>query len=159
MSRRGGLSFWNASMTDNTDHASEVSVRVRFAETDAMGIVHHASYLLYFEVGRVELIRQAGASYAEIEAGGHSLAVSEVELRYIAPAHFDQVLIIRTRVEELRSRGIALTYEILDANTRQLLVSGTTRHICIDHKGAIKRIPQPWFDAMQRFAGGQTTRQ
>lgn len=137
---------------DNTKPVSEASLRVRFAETDDMGIVHHASYLLYFEVGRVELTRQAGASYADLEAGGHSLALSEIEIRYAAPAHFDQMLTVRTQVKAIRSRSITLTYEILDADTSQLLVNGTTRQVCLDHKGVVKRIPQPWLDAVQSFA-------
>jgi acyl-CoA thioester hydrolase len=142
-------------MVDNTKPFSEASLRVRFAETDAMGIVHHASYLLYFEVGRVELTRQAGASYGELEAGGHSLAVSGVEVRYMATAHFDQMLTVRTQVKDIRSRSITLTYEILDADTGQLLASGTTRHVCVDHKGVVKRIPQPWLEAVQSFATPQ----
>lgn len=139
-------------MIDNTRPVCETSVRVRFAETDAMGIVHHASYLLYFEVGRVELTRQTGMSYADLEADGHSLAVSELEIRYTAPAHFDQVLTIRTQVEDIRSRGVTFIYEIVDTATGQLFVSGTTRHICVDHRGSVRRIPQPWLDTIQKFA-------
>ncbi len=117
-----------------------------------MGIVHHASYLLYFEVGRVELMRQAGPSYAELEAGGHSLAVSKLEIQYIAPATFDQVLTVRTRVEDIRSRSITFAYEIVDAVAGQPIVKGTTRHICVDRDGNVKHIPRPWLDALRRFA-------
>lgn len=142
-------------MVDTKKPVSETSLRVRFAETDAMGIVHHASYLLYFEVGRVELTRQAGAGYADLEAGGHSLAISQIEIRYVAPAHFDQMLTVRTQVEDLRSRSITLSYEILDADTGRLLVSGTTRQVCLDQKGVVRRIPQPWLDAVQSFTAPQ----
>ncbi len=139
-------------MIDSAKPVSEASIRVRFAETDAMGIVHHASYLLYLEVGRVDLTRQVGTTYADLEAGGHSLAISEIEVRYVAPAYFDQVLTVRTQVKDIRSRSVAFSYDIIDAITGQLLVSGTTRHVCVDHDGSVRRIPQPWFDAIQKFA-------
>jgi acyl-CoA thioester hydrolase len=142
-------------MIDSAKPVSEASLRVRFAETDAMGIVHHANYLLYFEVGRVELTRQAGVSYADLEAGGHSLAISEIEIRYLASAHFDQIIKVRTQVEDIGSRSIKLAYEIMDEATGQLLVSGTTRQICLDREGVVRRLPQPWFDAIQSFARPQ----
>lgn len=134
---------------------NETTLRVRFAETDAMGIVHHANYLLYFEIGRIEFTRQAGTPYTALEASGYSLAVGEAKIRYIAPAHFDQLIAVRTRVEDIRSRGITFAYEVLDAATRQLLVTGTTKLVCIDHGGEIRRIPQSWFEAMRQHVTGR----
>ncbi|MBN1426960.1 MAG: acyl-CoA thioesterase [Anaerolineae bacterium] len=138
-------------MIDNTQPFHETSIRVRFAETDAMGIVHHANYLPYFEVGRVELIRQAGVPYADLEADGYSLAVGEVQLRYLAPAHFDQMLTVRTQVTNVRSRGVTFVYEIADTATGHILVTGFSKLICIDHHGAVRRIPEHWLEAMRAF--------
>ena len=139
-------------MLDPAKPVSEASIRVRFAETDAMGIVHHASYLVYFEVGRVELARKTGTSYAALEASGYSLAVSEIGIKYLAPARFDQQLIVRTQAEDIGSRGVTFVYEIVDIATNRLLVSGTTRHICVDRNGAVKHIPVFWAEAIRRFA-------
>lgn len=139
-------------MLDPRKPVSEVSIRVRFAETDAMGIVHHASYLVYFEVGRVELARLAGASYSDLEASGHSLAVCELVIRYHFSARFDQELVVRTQVNDIRSRGITFSYEIIDSATAELLVSGTTRHVCVDQTGMARRIPPFWAEAISRFA-------
>jgi acyl-CoA thioester hydrolase len=132
-------------------HIHETAFRVRFAETDAMGIAHHAMYLVYFEAGRVEFSRHAGASYAELEAEGYSLAVSEVNLRYAAPARFDQMITVRTWVEDIRSRSVTFAYQIVDSESRAILVTGTTRLICLDREGRVHRIPQGWYDAMHNM--------
>lgn len=136
-------------MVDKAKPFHETSIRVRFAETDMMGIVHHASYLLYFEVGRVELTRQTGASYADLEADGYSLAIGEIQVRYIAPAHFDQLLTIRTQVVDIRSRSVTFAYEIADQATNQILVTGISRQICVDHTGSVRRIPECWLEAVR----------
>jgi acyl-CoA thioester hydrolase len=117
-----------------------------------MGVVHHASYLVYFEVGRVELARRAGTSYAALEDGGYSLAVSQIEIKYHLPARFDQELVVRTQVNDIRSRGITFGYEIVDVATGRLLVSGISRHICIDRSGAVRHIPAFWAKAIGKFA-------
>jgi acyl-CoA thioester hydrolase len=125
----------------------DVSFRVRFAETDAMGIVHHAAYLVYLEEGRSELSRQFNAPYSELEQSGFSLAVTEIALRYLAPARYDHKITIRTWIEQLQSRGIVFGYEVLYTESDQVLVTGTTRHLCIDHTGQVRRMPQAWTDA------------
>jgi acyl-CoA thioester hydrolase len=130
----------------------ETTFRVRFAETDLMGVVHHSSYVIYFEVGRVDFTRQAGAPYADLEAQGYSLAVSEVNARYIAAARFDQLITVRTWLAEARSRTVAFGYEVVDAESRQLLATGNVKLICIDHAGQVRRIPQRWLDVMQPLA-------
>jgi acyl-CoA thioester hydrolase len=129
---------------------AEHTVRVRFAETDLMGIVHHANYLVYFEAGRVEFLRQVGASYADLEAQGYSLAISELSVRYAEPCRFDQLITIRTWLEKVRSRGIAFGYQIVDAQSGQVCVTGRTDHICLDHEGQVKRLPTAWLKAMQQ---------
>lgn len=119
----------------------ELSLRVRYAETDAMGIVHHRNYFVWFEAGRVEYMRQIGSNYAEIEKSGRFFAVSEVGARYLAPAHFDDLVIIRTWVAEVHSRSIVFNYEVVLATTGQTLATGFTRHVCIDRQGRVTAIP------------------
>ena len=119
----------------------ELQLRVRYAETDAMGIVHHRNYFVWFEAGRVEYMRTIGSNYAEVEKGGHFFAVSEVGARYLAPARFDDLIIIRTWLEDIRSRTIAFSYEVIRAETSQTLVTGFTRHVCIDAAGKVTAIP------------------
>ena len=132
----------------------ETTFRVRFAETDQMGVVHHSNYVVYFEVGRIEFTRQAGAPYADLEAQGFSLAVSEVNIRYITAAHFDQVIAVRTWLEDARSRTVAFGYEIVDAVSRELLATGRVKLICIDRKGQVRRIPARWLEVMQPLVMG-----
>jgi acyl-CoA thioester hydrolase len=138
--------------SESQPFVAETTFHVRFAETDAMGIVHHSTYLIYFEEGRSELSRQGGAPYAELEEAGYSLAVTRVEARYLAPARYDQRITVRTWVDQIRSRSITFAYEVVDAETRQTLVTGKTSHICIDHEGAARRIPKRWGETMQKLA-------
>lgn len=130
----------------------ETTLQVRFAETDMMGIVHHANYAIYFEAGRVDFSRQVGAPYASLEEQGYSLAVSELQIRYIAAARFDQHVTVRTWVDHIRSRTVTFGYEVVDANSRALLATGSTKHICIDHAGQVRRIPLAWYEAMRGLA-------
>src|SRR6186713_2876703 len=90
----------------------ETEIRVRYAETDKMGIVHHANYLVWFETGRSDLCRASGFSYKGMEADGLLMLVAESYLRYKAPAHYEDILIIRTKVAEIRSRSIRFVYEV-----------------------------------------------
>ncbi len=131
------------------ERVRETTFRVRFAETDMMGIVHHASYAVYFEAGRVEFSHQVGASYASLEEQGFSLAVSELQIRYVAAARFDQHITVRTWVDDIRSRSVTFGYEVVDAESHALLATGSTKHICIDHSGQVWRIPQGWYDTMR----------
>lgn len=120
----------------------ETTVRVRYAETDAMGVVYHTNYLIWFEVGRGEYMRQKGGDYADFEAQGFYLPVSEVDARFIAPARYGDLILIRTWTEELRSRSLTFTYEVVMQETGQVLVTGRTRHICTDREGRVKMIPK-----------------
>jgi acyl-CoA thioester hydrolase len=133
--------------TERRRRSADVTFRVRFAETDAMGIVHHAAYLVYLEEGRSELSRQFNAPYSELEVSGFALAVTEIALRYLAPARYDNLITVRTWIEQLQSRGMIFGYEVLHSEGGQVLVSGTTRHLCIDHSGQVRRMPQAWMDA------------
>lgn len=130
----------------------ETTFHVRYAETDLMGIVHHSVYLVYFEEGRSELSRQGGAAISELERDGYSLAVSDVEARYLLPARYDQRITVRAWVEQIRSRAITLAYEVVDAETGQKLVTGKSKHICLNREGEVSRIPKQWFEAIQKLA-------
>ncbi len=119
----------------------ETTFRVRYAETDAMGVVHHAAYLVWFEVGRGEYFRAVGQDYGRWEQRGYLLPVTEAHARYHAPAHFGELVTVRTWVEEIRSRGLTLGYEVFNAATRQRLVTGWTRHVCMNRQGQAQRLP------------------
>ncbi|HYO87695.1 MAG TPA: thioesterase family protein [Candidatus Limnocylindrales bacterium] len=123
---------------------SETAFNVRYAETDAMGIVHHASHIVYFEEGRSAYARARGASYADFERTGHYLVVAEVQARFIKAARYDQRLVVRTWVGEFKSRGVRFEYEIRAEDSGELLVTGATRHICITREGRPARLPVAW---------------
>jgi acyl-CoA thioester hydrolase len=122
----------------------ETTFRVRYAETDAMGIVHHRNYIIYFEEGRSEFARQKGMPYSELEKQGFFLAVTEVNVRYIKPALYEQRITVRAQLEQVKSRGMTFAYEIVDAETSDLLVTGQSKHICINKAGKVARLPQEW---------------
>jgi acyl-CoA thioester hydrolase len=128
----------------------ETTVRVRYAETDAMGVVYHTNYLIWFEVGRGEYMRQKGGDYADFEAQGVYLPVSEIDARFMAPARYSDLVTIRTWVEELRSRSLTLAYEAVMRETGQVLVTGHTRHICTNREGLVRVIPKE----MRELLGG-----
>jgi len=123
---------------------AETTLHVRYAETDAMGIIHHASYIVYFEEGRSNYARQRGSDYASFEASGHYLAVSEINARYVKSARYGSQVTICCWIAEMKSRGLTFAYEILDAASRELLVQGSSKHICITHSGQVTRLPDSW---------------
>lgn len=123
---------------------AETSFHVRYAETDAMGIVHHASYVVYFEEGRSEYIRQRGTSYADFERSGFYLAVTELQVRYVKAAHYDDLLTVRCRVKQARSRSLVFDYEILNTASQETLVTATSTHICLNKAGKVAKIPLEW---------------
>lgn len=128
------------------------TLRVRFAETDMMGVAHHSSYVIYLEAGRVDYMRQLGSPYSELEARGYSLAVSEMSLRILTAARFDDVLRVDTWVEEAGSRAITFGYEVRNADSDQLLVTAQVKLVCIDHNGQVRRLPQDWYDLIRPMA-------
>ena len=119
----------------------ETRIRVRYAETDAMGIVHHSNYIIWFEVGRTELMATRGYTYAEFEKTGYYLVVSEVGARYARPARYGDDIILRTSVSEVKTRAVRFEYEILEAESGQALVTGFTRHILTNHQGRVRKFP------------------
>ena len=121
----------------------EVNLRVRYAETDAMGIVHHASYVVWLEQGRTELLRAHGSDYREIEASGIFIMITDLQLRYLAPARFDDWVIVRTALDELRSRKLSFIYELRLAETGAPLLTARSQHIFVARAtGRPTRIPQ-----------------
>ncbi len=121
---------------------AETKVRVRYAETDQMGVVYHSNYLIWFEVGRVEYMRQLGLTYKSMEQeDGCGIAVVEANARYKAPARYDDELIIRTRVTQARGSIIGFAYAVVRASDELLLCEGSTTHIVVDRE--MKRAPMP----------------
>jgi len=120
-------------------------VRVRYAETDKMAIVYYANYFVYFEVGRVEFMRQRGLDYRRMELEDDSFTVvAEAKCRYRRPARYDDPLRIRTRVTSAKSRVITFGYEILNDETKELLVTGETIHVVCSSQGRPKPLPEKY---------------
>jgi acyl-CoA thioester hydrolase len=132
---------------------SETTFRVRYAETDLMGVVHHSAYVVYMEEGRSDLGRKYNVSNAALERMGFSLAVSDLQVRYAASARYDDLITVRTWIEQVRSRGITFAYEVINAGSGQLLVSGRTRHICVDRAGQVCRLPEAWIAPLKPLIG------
>lgn len=118
---------------------SFVEMRVRFCETDLMGIVHHASYLVYFEAGRVDWLRRRGVTYSEWASRGVHLPVVDAQLSYKAPLRFDDVMTVATTLSELRAASIKFSYVITRGDVR--IAEGSTRLACIDSTYKPLRIP------------------
>ena len=118
-------------------------LRVRFCETDLMGIVHHSNYLAYFEAGRVEWLRRRGVAYADWAARGVHLPVVEASVRYRAPARFDDVIAVETRLVELRAASLRFEYRMEripeSPAEPELLAEGFTRLACVNEHHAVQR--------------------
>lgn len=120
----------------------ETSIRVRYAETDQMGIVHHSNYLIWFESGRSEFCRSRGFSYKEMEERDNALmVVAEAYVRYKSPAFYEDLLLIRTRVAEVRSRSIRFIYEVYRPADSTIIAEGETLHLVTDSTKRVKAIP------------------
>ncbi|MGE5603271.1 MAG: acyl-CoA thioesterase [Nitrososphaerales archaeon] len=122
--------------------AVEVRFRVRYFETDAMGIVHHAAYITWFEEGRSAFTRAIGYPYSRMEHEGLSLAVAEVSARYHRPAHYDDEVLVLAALTQLGSRGMTFAYEVRRAADNELLASGSSRHISVNPEGRVTILPQ-----------------
>jgi len=129
---------------------SETRLRVRYAETDQAGVVYHSNYLIWFEVGRVELCRDYGFNYRDMETEADAfLPVTEARVKYRVPAKYDDEIIVRTRVVEIRSRAIKFAYEALRAGDETLLAEGETHHIVINGEGRAKAFPPKYAELMK----------
>lgn len=117
-------------------------LRVRYDETDQMGVVYHGRYFAYFEVGRTELMRSCGLPYAEMERGGLRLVVVEASARYLAPTRYDQEVEVRTRLTQLTAVRVVFTYEL--AAGAAVVATGSTALACVDPAGRPTRLPEPF---------------
>jgi len=138
-------------MAGSTNHDwSETRVRVRYAETDQAGVVYHSNYLIWFEVGRVELCRDYGFNYREMETDADAfLPVTECRVKYRLPAKYDDELIVRSRILSLRSRAISFAYEVVRAADETLLAEGETHHIVINRQGRARAFPPEFAEKMR----------
>jgi len=131
------------------DDWHESQVRVRYAETDQMGIAHNANYFVWFEVGRSELCRSRGFSYKQVEEQEDALmVVAESYCRYKSPAYYEDVLTIRTKVGEVRSRSIAFVYEIYREADDTLLAEGETLHVVTGRDQKVRVLPEIFRDLL-----------
>ncbi|HEX4512316.1 MAG TPA: thioesterase family protein [Polyangiaceae bacterium] len=127
---------------------SHVEIRVRFGETDLMGIVHHASYLSYFEAARVAWLRRRGVTYKTWAERGWHLPVVEAQLRYRAPAKFEDVLTVEVELSDIRSHSLRFTYKV--TRDSMLLAEGETRLACVDGKHELLKLPGPLVEVLLR---------
>jgi acyl-CoA thioester hydrolase len=119
--------------------SGEIEIRVRYAETDRMGLLHHANYLVYFEQARTELLRTRGAAYKDLEDQGFFLVIARVEIKYKSPAHYDEVLTIRTTVTRATPVRLEHKYEVLRDGT--VICEGATTLACVDRAGKLQAMP------------------
>jgi acyl-CoA thioester hydrolase len=121
---------------------SSTTVRVNYSETDQMGVVYHANYLIWFDRARTELMRETGLTYRELEQQGVYLAVSDVKVRFRAPARYDDLVRIRCWVRDLASRRVTFGYAVDSTETGTLLATGETALVSLTHKHTLTRIPE-----------------
>jgi len=126
--------------------ACETRFRVRYAETDQMGVVYYANYLVWMEVGRAEYCRAAGGRYKDMEsADGVRLAVVDAHCRYLHPARYDQEIAVKTRIARANRRMIEFQYEIREAETGQELATGETKHIFLGPDMKPMKLPEQYY--------------
>lgn len=118
----------------------EMQIRVRYQETDGQRRVHHANFLTYFEMGRTEMLRAHGRTYREFEDAGLFMVVADMTCKYHAPAEYDDLLLLRTRVEKIGAAHIKHAYEVI--RDTSILVTGTTTVVCVDREGRVRRLPE-----------------
>jgi len=124
---------------------NETRIRVRYAETDQMGVVYHANHFIWFEIGRVELLRQLGFSYKDMEREDDCfIAVVDAQCRYKAPVHYDDEVIVRTRLKHVREKVIRFSYELRNAANGALLAEGETTHIVANAKMKPRSLPEKY---------------
>jgi acyl-CoA thioester hydrolase len=127
-------------------------IRVRYAETDRMGLLHHANYLVYFEQARTELLRQQGLTYRDMEDQGFFLVITNVEVKYRSPARYDDVLSIKTTVARTTPVRVEHMYEVTCEG--RAVADGKTTLACVDRAGKLQALPD-WFQDKRAGAGGQ----
>jgi len=126
--------------------SQEITIRVRYAETDRMGFLHHANYLVYFEQGRTELLRSNGFTYRTMEDQGFLLVLAKASVRYRSPARYDDELTLRTSVIRTTAVRIEHRYEVLREST--LIAEGETTLACVDRDGRLQALPD-WLQQLK----------
>jgi len=131
----------------------DVTVRVRYAETDQMGVVYHSNYFIWFEVGRVELMRSLGFDYKRMESDDDTyMVVADAHCRYHHPARYDELLTIRTRIMQAKNRTLKFGYELFRQEDQTLLVIGHTIHVACGRDGRVKQFPEKYKAAFLKIA-------
>lgn len=126
-----------------------MELRVRFAETDQMGVAHHAAYVVWLEAARVEWLRALGLSYRALEDDGISLAVTGLQVHYRAALRFDDRVLVAPELVEARSRRLTFRYRVLRLADGILTATATTLHVPTDRRGLALRLPAAWLDAVR----------
>jgi acyl-CoA thioester hydrolase len=140
--------------SSQTQAINETTVRVRYAETDQMGVVYHSNHFIWFEVGRVELLRQLGFSYRDMESqDGRYIAVAEAKCRYRAPAHYDEEIVVRTEMLNVRDSVVHFGYELRRAEDGALIAEGETTHIVTDEQMKIAVLPEKYLRIFRAAVG------
>jgi acyl-CoA thioester hydrolase len=135
---------------DNHPAVNETRLRVRYAETDQMGVVYHSNHFIWFEVGRVELLRQMGFSYRDMESKDNCfIAVVEATCRYRAPVRYDEEVLVRTRLKSARDSMVHFGYELVRLSDGALLAEGETTHIVTDTQMKIAVLPDKYLSAFR----------
>ncbi len=122
--------------------AVEARLRVIYGDTDQMGVVYYANYFRYFEFARSEYFRAHGGSYVDVEKQGHRLPVFEASCSYRAPARYDDLLVVKVRITELRRASLTFDYEVRKEGDDAILVTGQTSHACINSEGRPTALPE-----------------
>jgi acyl-CoA thioester hydrolase len=134
----------------NHPASNETKIRVRYAETDQMGVVYHSNHLIWFEVGRGELMRQMGFSYRQMEReDGLYIAVAEAKCRYRAPVYYDEEVVVRTRLKRARPSVVVFRYELLRAETSEVLAEGETVHVITDSEMRVAKLPDRYLEVFR----------
>ena len=139
---------------DHGGVVSESRVRVRYAETDQMGVVYHANHFIWFEIGRVDLMRQLGFNYRDLERDhGCFIPVVDARCRYKAPARYDDEIIVRTHLRNVRESLIHFGYELLRADDNETIAEGETMHMILDSKMKPALLPENYLKAFRSAIG------
>jgi acyl-CoA thioester hydrolase len=135
----------------NKKIVGETKLRVRYAETDKMGVVYHSNFVIWFEVGRVELLRQLGFQYSEMEQQDDChIPVVDLRVRYKVPAQYDDEIVIRTEIKNVRSSLLHFSYEVFRESDRTLLATGETTHIIVDKRLRRRAMPEKYMQAFRK---------
>lgn len=132
-------------------YSNLTTYRVIYGDTDQMGVVYYANYLRWFERGRGELLRASGIPYATIERRGMHFPVAELSCRYFRSAHYDDLILIETRLASISRASLTFTYRIMREAEGTLLASASTKHACVDDQGRIRRIQKDLIKALEHM--------